>query len=211
MSRLPRIAAYSGLSLSLLLLLDCCSVERGRVSDHLPDASIARVIFLVVGCVAVAVSLAVLCVHDVRQFFGDSVGRLALSESEEEVTPAPPLEEAAKIRKSEPLEAIRVLREFLNQNSGEVQAMLGIAEIYEQNLHNPLAAALEYEELLKQKLDPERWGGLAIHLTNLYIRLKQPDKAIALLRRIDQECGNTAAAVKARKRLGQVDESEASP
>jgi thioredoxin-like negative regulator of GroEL len=127
---------------------------------------------------------------------------------DDDLAPPPPLEEAAKIRASDPLEAVRVLRDYLNENPGEAQAMLGIAEIYEQNLHNPLAAALEYEELLKLKLDPERWGGLAIHLTNLYIRLKQPDKAIALLRRIDQECGDTAAAVKARKRLEQLDEPD---
>ena len=130
---------------------------------------------------------------------------------DDEAPPPPPLEDAAKLRNSDPLEAVRILREYLNENPGEPQAMLGIAEIYEQNLHNPLAAALEYEELLKQKLDPERWGGFAIHLTNLYIRLKQPDKAVALLRRIDQECANTAAAAKARKHLDQVDESEVSP
>jgi predicted Zn-dependent protease len=124
---------------------------------------------------------------------------------DDEVAPEPPLEEAAKIRKTDPLEAIRLLREYLNQNPGEPQVTQCIAELYEKDLRNPLAAALEYEELLKQKLDPERWGGLAIHLTNLYIRLKQPDKAIALLHRIDQECGDTSAAIKARKRLEEVE------
>ena len=67
--------------------------------------------------------------------------------------------------------------------------------------HNPLAAALEYEEVLKQKLAPERWGWAAIHLCNLYLKLDQHDKSVALLRRIDSEYGETAAAEKARKRL----------
>ena len=124
--------------------------------------------------------------------------------SEDESVPEPPLEEAAKLRKSDPLEAVRLLRDYLNENPGEPQAMQSIAELYEKDLRNPVAAALEYEELLRLKLDPERWGGLAIHLTNLYIRLKQPDKAIALLQRIDRECGETSAAAKARKRLEEV-------
>lgn len=205
MSRFPRIVAYAGLVVSLVLLVYCFSVEHARVLDHAPDASKARMIFLLAGCVTVAVCLAVLCVYDVIQFAGDPEVRSALSDGGEEVTPAPDLEEAEKIRKSDPLEAVRVLRAYLDQNPSEARVMARIAEIYEKDLRNPLAAALEYEELLKHKLDPERWGWSAIHLTNLYIRLQEPDKAIALLRRIDQEYGNTSAAIKARKRLAQVD------
>jgi hypothetical protein len=65
-----------------------------------------------------------------------------------------------------------------------------------------LAAALEYEEVLKQKLPAEQWGWTAIHLCNLYSsKLNQPDKAIALLRRIDSDFGATSAAEKARQHL----------
>ena len=63
------------------------------------------------------------------------------------------------------------------------------------------AAALEYEEVLQQKLPPERWGWAAIHLCNLYGRLNQHEKTVPLLQRIVNEFGNTAAAEKARKRL----------
>ena len=79
---------------------------------------------------------------------------------------------------------------------------LRIAEIYEKDLGNFLAAALEYEEILEKKLPPDRWGWSAIHLCNLYYKLQQEPKATALLHRIVKDYGRTPAAKKARKRLG---------
>lgn len=104
------------------------------------------------------------------------------------------------------LEAVRLMRDYLQKHPKEQHVALRIAEIYEKDLHNPLAAALEYEEVLKQKLPAERWGWAAIHLCNLYTsKLNQTDKALALLRRIDTEYGQTAAAEKARARLAQLE------
>jgi len=72
---------------------------------------------------------------------------------------------------------------------------LRIAEIYETNLGNYLAAALEYEEILKKKLPAERWGWAAIHLANLYSgKLNKTVEATKLLRRIVDEYGQTVAA-----------------
>src|SRR5438445_12344701 len=105
------------------------------------------------------------------------------------------------------LEAIQLMRDYLKQNPREQHVAFRIAEIYEKDLQNFLAAALEYEEVLKQKLPPERWGWAAIHLCNLYTsKLNQPDKAIALLQRLAADYGATAAAEKARKRLAQLEE-----
>lgn len=104
------------------------------------------------------------------------------------------------------LDALNAMRAYLNKHPREQYVALRIAEIYEQNLHNPLAAALEYEEVLKKNLPAERWGWAAIHLANIYSgKLNQPEKSIALLRRIDAEYGQTTAAKKARERLSQVD------
>ncbi|HZO85827.1 MAG TPA: hypothetical protein VFC26_11470, partial [Verrucomicrobiae bacterium] len=53
-------------------------------------------------------------------------------------------------------------------------------------------------------LPAERWGWAAIHLANLYSgKLNRPDDAAALLRRINDEHPTTAAAKKARERLGE--------
>jgi hypothetical protein len=100
------------------------------------------------------------------------------------------------------LEAVQLLREYLKDNPREIHAALRIAEIYEKDLKNMLAAALEYEEVLKHKLEPERWGWAAIHLCNLYSKLGQQPKAMTLLRRIVDDYPRTAAARKARTRLG---------
>src|SRR5208283_2955686 len=100
------------------------------------------------------------------------------------------------------LDAIQMMRDFLKKHPREIHAALRIAEIYEKDLNNPLAAALEYEEVLKHKLSSERWGWAAIHLCNLYSRLGQQPKALALLRRIVEEYPRVAAAKKARAHLG---------
>lgn len=104
------------------------------------------------------------------------------------------------------LEAIGLLREFLKRNPREIYAAIRIAEIYEKDLFNPLAAALEYEEVLKHKFSPERWGWAAIHLVNLYSgKLNKQAQAAGWLRRVEAEHPNTAAAKKARERLGTPD------
>ena len=61
-----------------------------------------------------------------------------------------------------------------------------------------------YQEILKKRLPPDRWGWSAIHLANLYSgKLEKPDEAEALLRRIINEHPQTPAAKKARERLGE--------
>jgi hypothetical protein len=100
------------------------------------------------------------------------------------------------------LEAIRLLRDFLARNPRELHARLRIAEIYEKDLNNALAAALEYEDILATRFDPDRWGWSAIHLCNLYARLNQPAKMDEWMQRVVNEVPQTAAARKAREKLG---------
>jgi predicted Zn-dependent protease len=124
-------------------------------------------------------------------------------DDEGEAMKNPEYEEAEKVwANGQHLEAIQLLRDYLKRHPREQYVALRIAEIYEKELQNHLAAALEYEEILKKRLPPERWGWAAIHLANLYSgKLNKPDEALALLRRIDAEFGQTAAAKKARERL----------
>jgi TolA-binding protein len=101
------------------------------------------------------------------------------------------------------LDAIALMREYLAKNPREQHVAIRIAEIYEKDLGNPLAAALELEEVLRKKLPREKWGWTAVRLTNLYSgRLNQSDKALQLLERIVNEFPETGAAKKARQRLG---------
>lgn len=158
----------------------------------------------------VVVCLAVLLAHDVSHFVAERFYQFILSDDGSAMKD-PTYERAEELWKDgKYLEAIQLMREHLKRNPREQYVALRIAEIYEQNLGNPLAAALEYEEILKHRLLPEQWGWAAIHLANLYSgKLDQTDKAIALLRRIVDTYGETAAAAKARKRLEQIEGGKA--
>jgi hypothetical protein len=151
---------------------------------------------------AALVGLAVLIARDFSHFFASHVEKFVWDE-EGEGMKNPEYEEAEEVWKNgQHLEAIQLLRDYLKRHPREQYVALRIAEIYEKDLNNALAAALEYEEILKKKLPAERWGWAAIHLSNLYSgKLNKPDEALALLRRIDTEFSQTAAAKKARERL----------
>lgn len=109
----------------------------------------------------------------------------------------------AEWAKGNHMDAIKMLRDFLKRNPAQQHAAIRIAEIYEKDLGNYLAAALELEEVLGKRLPREKWGWTAIHLANIYSgRLNQADKALGILNRIVKEYPDTSAAKKARQRLG---------
>jgi TolA-binding protein len=109
----------------------------------------------------------------------------------------------AEWAKGNHMDAIKMLREFLKKNPAQQHAAIRIAEIYEKDLGNYLAAALELEEVLGKRLPREKWGWTAIHLANIYSgRLNQADKALGVLDRIVKDYPDTSAAKKARQRLG---------
>src|SRR6266545_1431138 len=159
------------------------------------------------GLVLSLVGLGLLLANDLSHFVSGRAMKVLYNEEGEGVA-NPDYEQAEEEwAKGNFLDAIQLLRDYLKLNSREQHVALRIAEIYEKDLQNFLAAALEYEEVLKQNLPPERWGWAAIHLCNLYTsKMNQSDKAIALLQRIVAEYGETAAADKARKRLSQLEE-----
>jgi TolA-binding protein len=148
--------------------------------------------------------LGTLAAYDISQFMGNRALKVIYNDNLEGMKDPDYDEAEAEWTNGNHLEAIRMMREYLKKNPREQHAALRIAEIYEKDLNNYLAAALEYEEVLTKKLAPERWGWAAIHLCNLYFKLDKEDKAVALLKRIDTEYGQTAAAEKARKRLEQM-------
>ena len=165
----------------------------------------SRMVTRGLGLLLFALGLAALLAYDVSQFLARKAEETLFAD---DGTPADPeYEQAEELWKDgKYLDALNAMRSYLQNHPREQFVALRIAEIYEENLNNPLAAALEYEEVLKKKLPPERWGWAAIHLANLYSgKLNQSEKSIALLRRIDAEYGQTPAAKKARERLTQID------
>jgi TolA-binding protein len=181
-----------------------------------PAASIesqrGSMIGYLIALIVAAICLGVMVAYDATQYFsGQAVDFLFEGKAEAERDPE--YEKAEQVwANGKHLEAIQLMRDYLKTHPREQYVALRIAEIYEKDLHNYLAAALENEEVLKQKLTPDRWGWTAIHLCNLYSKLGQQDKTRALLQRIVTEYPQTAAAKKARSRLGLVElELEAEP
>ncbi|MBU6399821.1 MAG: hypothetical protein KGS61_05835 [Verrucomicrobia bacterium] len=151
------------------------------------------------------VALGLLTAHELSQWVAAKTVKVLFNEEGEGLRD-PEYERAEQVwANGDPLEAIRLLREYLRKDPRAQFAALRIAELYEKDLQNPLAAILEYEEVLKHRLPPEQWGWTAIHLCNLYNHNDKADQVVALLRRIVTEYGQTAAAAKARKRLLQID------
>src|SRR5687767_2046344 len=153
---------------------------------------------------AAVVALALLGARDVSQFFANKVEDFVFNDNLEGVKD-PEYEEAEKVWvNGDHLEAIQLMRDYLKKHPREQYVAMRIAEIYEKDLGNPLAAALEYEEILKKKLPADRWGWAAIRLSNIYSgKLNKSEEAEALLRRIINEQPQTPAAKKARERLGE--------
>lgn len=178
--------------------------KRSLDEPNAPDAS--GIGFYAFGLFGVLIGLGFLIAHDVSSFMGQRAHKLLHNEEGEGIHSVEYDKAEDVWANGDHLEAIRLMREYLAKNPREVHVMARIAEIYEKDLNNHLAAALEYEEFLKQKLPAERWAWAAIHLVNLYYgKLDKPAQGLALLWRIHREYGNTQAADKARKRLNQID------
>ncbi len=155
--------------------------------------------------------LALLIARDVGGMVGGRAGALYYDEDEASAASRNALYEQADEawNGGDHLEAIRLLRLYVQQNPREQHACLRIAEIYEKDLGNYLAAAMELEEILQSRLRPDRWGWTAIRLCNLYSgKLNQPDKAVALLNRLVEKYPATQAAEKARKRLTMMEQAD---
>jgi len=139
------------------------------------------------GFIAAVIGLGLLIAVDVTRYFGGQASDYLFFDVGDAMRD-PDYERAeAEWANGTYLEAVQILRDYLKKNPREVHASLRIAEIYEKDLKNHLAAALEYEEVLKN---------------NLYSKLNQHDKTRDLLHRIVNEYPKTAAAKKARVRLG---------
>ena len=144
-----------------------------------------------------------LAAFDFSRYLGDRAERSMMA-SDFVIRKDPDYEAAEEEwTKGNHLDAINLMRGYLQRNPNEQHAAIRIAEIYEKDLNNYLAAALELEEVLTKRLPREKWGWTAIHLANIYSgKLKQPSKALGVLDRIVKEYPDTGAAKKARQRLG---------
>ncbi len=158
-----------------------------------------------IGCVlAGVIGCGVLLAYDFSRFTGQQAIQLMYHDDKSDLNDPDYERIEQQWAAGNHLDTIDLLRDYLQKHPREIHAAIRIAEIYEKDLKNQLAAALEYEEILKHKLNPDRWAWSAIHLCNLYFHLDQETKAVELLQRIIMEHGKMPAASKARKRLAEM-------
>lgn len=190
MSPIVKIVAYIGLAASAVLFGFAAVAWRPTMGTNG-----ALCFFSVLG-------IGLLAARDISSMFAEQSVEFLLNE-EQTGLKDPEYQQAEEVWKSgDHLEAIKLMRIYYEKNPGEVHALIRIAEIYETDIGNYLAAVLEYEEILKKPLDPERWGWRAIHLCNLYNKINKPVQSGELLERIAKEYPHTGAAKKARSKLG---------
>ena len=159
------------------------------------------------GMILAIIGLGIMIAYDFTQYFANRSIDM-LFDDDGTAGKDPEYERAEQVwADGHPMEAIQIMRDYLAKNPREQYVALRIAEIYEKDFKNYLAAALEYEEVLKHKLQPDRWGWTAIHLCNLYTKLGRQSDCVALLERIVNEYPKTSAAIKARKNLNLPEES----
>jgi hypothetical protein len=110
-------------------------------------------------CFACLVGLGLLVGRDLSTYAADRVDDFLFNDDLVGVK-NPDYEQAEEAwQKGQHLEAIQLMRDYYKRHPNEVYVALRIAEIYEKDLGNALAAALEYEEVLKKRLPTERWAG----------------------------------------------------
>lgn len=180
------------------------SFNRATAAGSTPDASRAYALFalyLLAGAV-----LAIFAAWDAAHFFGDMAGRLFWSGGRiASLTPA--WWRAERLCKErQPLDAIRVLRDYLNTHPRQWRISVRIAEIYQHEIEDALPAALEYEELLKQRLPDTARAEITLRLAACYLLLHRPDDSAAKLREVIETFPRTPAAEKAERRLARMRE-----
>ena len=180
------------------------SFNRATVTGSTDDATRAYTLFS--GYLLVSAALAVFLAREVAVFSGGLVTRLFLGGGRlGRFTPV--FWRAERLRRQAgPLDAVRVLREQLIAHPRQWRLAVRIAEIYQQDLGNPLAAALEYEAALQQRLPRAVRAELMVRLAACYLLLRRPDESAALLRRVVEAFPRTTAAGTAERRLARMNE-----
>jgi hypothetical protein len=178
------------------------SFNRATAAGSTDDATRACVLFS--GYLLASAALAVFLAREVAVFSGGLVARLFVGGGRiGRFTPA--FWRAERLRRqAAPLDAVRVLREQLIAHPRQWRLAVRIAEIYQQDLGNPLAAALEYEAVLQQRLPQPVQAELMVRLAACYLLLRRPDESTALLRRVVEAFPRTTAAGTAERQLARM-------
>lgn len=178
------------------------SFDRATELSSTADASRAYALFSVY--LISGAALAVFVAWDVSRFLGGLAGQLFWGGGRiASITPA--WWKAERLcKEQQPLEAIRILRDYLNAHPRHWGVAVRIAEIYQHEIKDPLPAALEYEELLQQRLPKKARAELLLRLAACQLLRHRSEDSAANLRQVIAEFPDSAAAKKAARRLARL-------
>lgn len=183
------------------------SFQRATAAGSTPDASRAYALFS--AYLVVSAALAAFVAWDVSRFLGSQAGRLFLGGGRvASITPS--WWKAERLcRNHRPIEAIEVLRAYLNTHPRHWCVAVRIAEIYQLQLNDSLAAALEYKQILKRRLPPSARAEIMVRLAACQLLLRDGDESAAMLRQVVEQFPRAAAAQKATRRLARIEKPSA--
>jgi signal transduction histidine kinase len=182
-----------------------------RATEFPPTSEASRAYALFSLYLVTGAALAMFVAWDVSQFLGWQAERLFLGGGRlPGLTPA--WWKAERLCKSgQTDEAVRILRDASDSHPRQWRINVRIAEIYQHNLANPLAAALEYEELLKRRLPRPARAWLMVRLAACYLVLHRVEESAMKLRAVMEQFPKTPAAKKAEQRLARMESGGAIP
>ena len=178
------------------------SFDRATELSSTDEASRAYALFSLY--LLAGAALALFVAWDVSQFFGWQAESLFLGGGRlSNLTPAWWKSERL-CKAGEADEAVRVLREASASHPRQWRLNVRIAEIYQHDLNNSLAAALEYKDLLKRRLPRPARAWLMVRLAACYLVLRRAGESTAMLRAVMEQFPKTPAAKKAEQRLARL-------
>jgi hypothetical protein len=201
-----KIILYVLLMASLWWLLPQIAASFNRATEAASADEAARgyalfAIYLVVGA-----ALASVVAWDVSRLLGEFAGSLFVGGGRlPNITPV--LWKADRLRtQGRPQAAVDVLREHLKAHPRQWFPAVRIAELYQQSLNDPSSAALEYEEILKQRLPRSARAEIMLRLASCQLLLRSPEQSATTMREVIHKFPKSPAAAKAQRRLMRIGE-----
>jgi len=199
-----RLGFYVGAITADLWLLPQIRESLNQAAEAASPADASRgyaifAVYLVVGTI-----LGLVVAWDVSRLVGEFAGSLFVGGGRlPSITPA--LWKADRLRaQNKPLEAVNTLREYLNARPRQWYVAVRIAELYQDDLNDPLSAALEYEALLRRRLPRAARAELMLRLASCNLLLRKTDQSASLLRELIQRFPGSPAALAAQRRLARI-------
>jgi len=202
-----RLLLYPAILGALAWLLPLIAASLNRATDAASTADASRGYALFAIYLLVGTLLGVSVAWDVSRLLGDFAGRLFVgSGSLPSFTPV--LWKADRlVKQGEPVKALEGLRDHLRKHPRAWFLTVRVADIYQNALHDPLSAVLEYEALLEHRLPRRVRAEVMVRLAACRLHLRDAEGSTGLLEKVIERFPRTPAARTAARRLKRMREA----